>query len=189
MHIFITGKNGFIGRHLTPLLKDHEITERKPECFVHLGWGGLKEHDFGLRRCSDNLSFSLALIERCIDLGVKRIVVAGSCWEIDENNMLGASKNALRMMLVAACHEAKIEWRWARIHFVYGPGQRSDALLPSILRGEEIRTPDAVHDFVHVDVVARGLKRLIEDEMPSGIYEIKSGNPMTVREFAREHSF
>jgi nucleoside-diphosphate-sugar epimerase len=93
-------------------------------------------------------------------------------------------------MLEGVSREAGFDYRWARIFFVYGPGQRSASLIPHLRDAfstgvsPSLREPEAVQDFVHVEDVARGLYHLSECDAPSGVFNLGSGRPTSVGEIA-----
>lgn len=172
-----------------------------PDWCLHLAWDGLP--DYSLRRCRVNVDASLGLFETLVKAKVSRVVVAGSCWEYGraagavredalpvDIGVFAAAKQAIRTMLDGVAREAGFGYRWARIFFAFGPGQRGSSLVPHLRaaaragRMPELRTPEAVMDFVHVDDVARGLLRLAECDAPSGIFNLGSGGPTSVGEIA-----
>ena len=177
------------------------IEDFAPEWCIHLAWDGLP--DYSLARCRANLDANVALLQTLVRANVGRMVVAGSCWEYgraadavrEEDSpidcgVFAATKNAVRNMLEGVSREAGFDYRWARIFFAYGPGQRSASLIPylhaSFARGTvpALREPNAVQDFVHVDDVARGLVMLAQCQAPSGIFNLGSGRPTSVGEIA-----
>ena len=178
-----------------------EVARFAPDCCIHLAWEGLP--DYSLSQCRRNLDASVGLIDLLVRSGTKRVVVAGTCWEygrasgpVAENRspvdvgVFAATKQAIRTILAAAARDAGIEYRWARIFFVYGAGQRSTSLIPHLHAAAsaginaDIREPGAVQDFVHVEDVARGLASLVERPGPSGAFNIGSGAPTSVAEVA-----
>jgi UDP-glucose 4-epimerase len=167
------------------------------QCCIHLAWDGLP--DYSPERCRLNFDASSRLIEVLPRAGVPRIVVAGSCWEYGaasggvretqppaDCGLFAETKNALRAALQSSADRHKLDYRWARIFFAYGPGQRQTSLIPlcrSAFRAgaaPDIRSPEAVNDFVHVDDVARGILALALSVVTSGIYNLGSGLPVTV---------
>jgi UDP-glucose 4-epimerase len=175
------------------------IEQFLPECCVHLAWAGLP--DYSLDKCQDNLRAGAQWFQFLRDIGCRRIISAGSCWEygtrtgpVDELtpgfqvNLFAAHKNALREIGQSLLLGAECELIWVRIFFVYGLRQRPTSLIPTAIRamkhGEapQIGTPGAINDFVHVQDVASALRCLVEQAHASGIYNIGSGRPASVAE-------
>lgn len=234
MRVLVTGATGFLGRHLIPLLRRHDVVslvhpddrsvppdgvrtvvgdlsqngawreqvvQFEPEWCFHLAWEGLP--DYSLAWCRKNVDASLALLETLVTARVRRVVVAGSGWEYGrafgpvteeqapvECGVFATAKHAVRTMLDSVSREAGFDYRWARIFFVYGPGQRSTSLIPhlhaSFAAGQRpvLRHPHAVQDFVHVDDVVRGLVSLAECHAVSGIFNLGTGKPTSVSQVA-----
>lgn len=178
-----------------------EVVAFAPDCCLHLAWAGLP--DYSLPQCRLNLNATVGLIDLLIRSGTKRVVMAGTCWEygratgpVAEDStpvdvgVFASTKQAIRTILEAAARDAGIEYRWARIFFAYGAGQRSTSLIPHLHAAAaagvtpHIREPGAVQDFVHVEDVARGLASLVERPGPSGAFNIGSGTPTSVAEVA-----
>ena len=174
-----------------------EIERFAPQWCIHLAWEGLP--DYSLSRCRANLDAGIGLFELLARSGIERIVVAGSCWEYGgatgavredqppiECGLFASTKQALRVMLESISRAAGIESRWARIFFAYGPGQRSNSLIPHCYaayaagRNPEIRNPELAQDFVFVEDVATGIMAVAQCDAGSGIFNIGSGRPTTV---------
>lgn len=177
----------------------------RPEVCLHLAWEGLP--DYSPRRCQQNVAASLELAREMLMLGCRRIVVAGSCWEYGEVScsasegiaestpssnpgVFAQAKDELRRALEEETRRAGAELVWTRIFFVYGAGQRSSSLIPHCVaqcqRGEEpdIKRPDDIQDFIHVEDVAGALAALIESAVAPGIYNVGSGKGTSAAQVA-----
>ena len=176
-----------------------QLKEFKPDCCIHLAWNGLPDYSVG--NSSENLIAGISLLQNLVQVRCKKIFIIGSCWEYGSltgavtedaaNRDLGifaAFKIALKTITEGICRDADIKMVWGRAFFVYGPGQRRDALIPSCYRnlknGEDlgIKNPLACNDFVHVSDVANSIKTLIEATNSSGVYNIGSGISFAVWE-------
>lgn len=182
---------------------ESEVERFAPEGCLHLAWEGLP--DYSLARCRANLDAGLRLVELLARISTRRIVVAGSCWEYGavegavaegqppgDRGMFAAAKASLQTVLDSVARQSGLEYRWARLFFVYGPGQRPASLIPHCQaefaagRQPEIRQPRIAQDFIHVDDVAAGLVALLEGDVSSGIYNLGTGQPTSVAAVANE---
>jgi UDP-glucose 4-epimerase len=130
---------------------------------------------------------------------IKRFVVAGSCLEYGAASgavaegyasvncgVFASTKQAFRLILESAARDHGIDYRWVRIFFAYGPGQRMTSLIPhchaAYAEGTtpQIRQPRLAQDFIYIDDVARGIISLAESDIASGIYNLGSGRPTSV---------
>jgi nucleoside-diphosphate-sugar epimerase len=180
-----------------------EVARFSPEWCLHLAWEGLP--DYSLERCRANLDAGIRLLRTVAQSGVKRMVVAGSCWEFGraagavpedtvpvDTGVFASTKRALQTVLDSVARESAFEYRWARVFFVYGAGQRPTSLIPHLRaayaagRTPDIREPAAVQDFVHVDDVAAALVALAASDGPSGIFNIGTGQATSVGHVANQ---
>lgn len=171
-----------------------ELARFRPDCAVHLAWGGLP--DYSLGNCRRNLLAGINLIEELGQAGCKKIFAAGTCWEYGnhtgavkeseqglEPGVFAAFKTALLAVGQSCCRADESRFIWGRPFFVYGPGQRVGSLIPSCYRSlsaglaPKINNPLAVNDFVHVADVAEAIRILIEADEALGVYNIGTGSP------------
>lgn len=143
----------------------------RPDIIVHLAW--IVEH--GKFWTSPlNLAWvaaSLRLAQAAAETGVKRFVTTGTCYEYawpedsdcEENatpivpsTVYGVSKDATRRVLSAYFDERGLSFAWARLFFLYGPGEGPNRLVPSICRALVAEKPApcsrglVVRDFMDV---------------------------------------
>ena len=193
----ITWLKANLSQPMTYMLK---VKEFNPEVVIHLAWQDIP--DFSFESSNNNLNQSLEFLSFISNLSnCKKILVSGSCWEINQTrgkfsdedqirtvkNFIWA-KNSLLSWLEKRCSEKNIKFSWFRIFYVYGPRQREESLIPSILKslklGElpPIKTPSASSDYIFVkDVVNAFVLALSKDTM-SGVYNLGTGKPSSVIE-------
>jgi nucleoside-diphosphate-sugar epimerase len=179
------------------------IKDFAPEAIIHLAWE--KIPDFSFETSLHNLENQVTFFKHICQLAsVKKIIVAGSCFEYNQSfgeclesnictptNYFTWAKNAVREFLQVECLQKQINLVWARIFYVYGPGQRSASLIPVIIKNlqdgkvPDLRKPANANDFVYVDDVAEGLNQILEKEIPSGIYNLGGGRSTPVIDVLR----
>ena len=179
------------------------IREFGPDTCVHLAWEGIPNYAWDVS--SRNLRRSLGLIEFLLaDTPCRKLVVTGSCMEYGRtqgpcvesdpavpSSYFSWAKHALAAHLSMLANDSKLTSVWLRLFYVYGPGQRTDSLLPSairsMLRGEQpaIRNPFNAQDFVYVDDVVEAIRLAANHHVEAGIYNIGSGEATPVVEMCR----
>jgi len=178
----------------------------QPDLCFHLAWyvePGVYLHS---TRNIDYVSASIHLAEQLAAADCRRLVVTGSVNEYDTDfgylsersptrptNFYAASKVALSILLAQLAEQIKLEVTWARIFYVYGPGEQAQRFFPAIitamLRGETIRTTsgEQVRDYLHIADAVSGLWALAESEL-TGVVNIGSGVPVTNKQVVLEIS-
>ena len=79
------------------------------------------------------------------------------------------------------CKQKDIQLLWMRIFYVYGPRQRTESLIPSILtklkNGQlpDLQTPNNANDFVYIDDVADAFAKATSFGNKSGVYNLGTG--------------
>ena len=168
---------------------------------IHLAWAGLP--DYSPQISYENVLIAQRLLELAVESDCGRLVGVGSCWEhavkidhgdapwdLDSTHAFTMAKLAIKLIMALRLHQRATEFVWVRPFYVYGPGQRSASLLPSILesiRKKEpvnLRMPDATHDFVHVRDVAEGLVRMAESSGIQGEFDLGFGRAYRVSDLA-----
>tara|TARA_B110000196_G_scaffold94783_1_gene81991 strand:+ start:173 stop:1081 length:909 start_codon:yes stop_codon:yes gene_type:complete len=200
-----------LGKNLTWVSEDissleslkHKIEAFQPEFVIHLAWQDLPDYSF--KASQQNLYNSISLLSYVARLDCcKKIIVSGSCWEYgkesgickeqDESislNYFTWAKNSLRDLLEITCKENAVDLVWFRIFYTYGPLQRNTSLIPSILLSlkekslPEIKSPYNSNDFIFIEDVVKGFLNSIEHKIPSGIYNLGSGNRSCIADICR----
>ena len=229
--IHILGSEGFIGRslqreagdlslhcwshsnsnpdHYFDLLNSSSwdaLLDCQPTHAILLSWPGLPHYQqtFHITR---NLPACIELIEKLAEVGLQRLVVAGTCYEYgmqngllkedqltDPVNCYAIAKDSLRRVIASRYSQQDLQWCWARIFYPFGHGQNPKSFLPSLQRAIDQGEPEfgmssgrQVRDFVHVNQAAKILLTLSTHPAAQGIYNCGSGNPVSLRELAEDH--
>lgn len=176
------------------------VKEIEPEVLLHLAW--YAEHG-AFWSSLENLRWvqaSLGLLRAFAAVGGRRVVIAGSCAEyewggerdLDErcsplrpSTLYGVCKDALRRVAEAYAQESSLQLAWARLFFLYGPGEAPGRLVPSVIRpllaGERAQTTagEQVRDFMYVRDVADALVALVRSDA-TGPVNIASGRGVSI---------
>ena len=182
---------------LADLQSREEITKFNPELVYHLAWNGIP--DYSLANSIENLFDNIDFIDFLGKIKVKKLVVTGSCWEygrnqgkLDEslnlipNNPFTAAKSSILEMGKQISEKYGFIFIWARLFYVYGPGQSEHSLLPSLInmakngKKPEAKSPFAKNDFIYVKDVINILNAMGEDNFGSGTFNVASGKTVSV---------
>ena len=75
----------------------------------------------------------------------------------------------------------KIDWYWFRIFYVYGFFQRSDSLIPYLLKNIKnkkkiiLKNQNYSNDYVNIKFLSKAFKNIINNKIKKGIYNFGSG--------------
>ncbi|MCP5536764.1 MAG: NAD-dependent epimerase/dehydratase family protein [Akkermansiaceae bacterium] len=198
---------------LTKALRDVDEDDMA-ECdvLVHLAAHSANVPYDTIENCMQyNLMDPLKLFHRAVNAGLKRFIVAGSCFEygksgeryvdipvdapLEPTSSYPASKAAASVAFHAFAYEQNVSLLILRIFQVYGEGELESRFWPSLrkaaLAGEDMKmtTGDQVRDFMHVKEVAKiFVSNLEREDLTEGfpiIENIGTGNPKTLAEFAQ----
>lgn len=173
-----------------------------PDAAILLAWAGIP--DYSARWSMVSLESNLRSMRLALEAGVGRLVSSGSCWEyaapsgpIAEDAPTRAdapfqfAKRTLLRLLSGVCDESAVGWRWVRLFYVYGPGQRNEALVPTCLNAwrsgypPSLKDEDAAVDLIHVQDVASALLLMATVDGPSGVFNVGSGAATRVGDVSR----
>lgn len=181
------------------------VRRARPSHCLHLAWE-IEQGSYW--RSPANLKWvrlSLELVAAFIETGGTRFVGAGSCAEYDWSDgrlsedrtprnaatPFGRCKNAVFEALMASADTMGISAAWARIFFMYGPGEPPTRLFPSVIlnlladRPALTSSGTQARDFLHIDDVAAALVALVASDLTGGI-NIGSGEAVAVRTIVRK---
>ena len=177
----------------------------KPTRLILLSWPGLPNYQeqFHVTR---NLPACVELLDKLVKVGLKRLVVAGTCYEYglqngplnesqltNPTNCYAIAKDSLRRVIETQYTQNDLRWCWARIFYPIGLGQNPDSLLPSLHQALEngdqtfpLSSGRQLRDFIDVQEVARQLLTLSTHQDAVGIYNVGTGMARSVLEIAEE---
>ncbi len=184
----------------------NNISLNKSDKLILLTWRNLPNHNEAFH-ITENLTDSLKFISYILNKGIKKIVIAGTCYEYGlQNGMLAESietkpincyaiaKDSLRKLTQSLCNYHKVDFAWLRIFFVYGEGQHPKSLIPSLDKailnkdkGFDISQGDQIRDFIKVDKVAKLFLKITDSSEANGIYNIGSGEPISILDFLENY--
>jgi len=186
---------------LDPAAPAELIAETKPEAMLHLAWRLLAGSVENYRWARASLQLAMEFAEQ----GGRRAVMAGSCAEYDWNaeqplgeasqrhpaTPYGLCKNALGELFESYRQEVSLSAAWARIFFVYGPGEGPNRLVASIVRsllaGEPAETThgEQLRDYLYVEDLGDALAALVGSSL-TGPVNIASGRTVRLKELVRQ---
>lgn len=185
------------------LLVDPEgvVARAGADHLVHLAWHDGAKDRWRAPANLDWVGASLRLLRAFAAAGGRRAVMAGSCAEYDWTGagrlaetaalrpatLYGAAKAATGLAAVAGAPALGVSLAWARIFFVYGPGEPEGRLFGDILRGlaagREVACTDGfqARDFLHAADTGRALAALLGSAL-EGPVNVGSGRAVPVRD-------
>jgi len=178
----------------------------RPEVLIHLAWEGLPNYQasFHLDR---NLVNHYRFLKNMIAQGLPSLTVTGTCYEYGLQNgclpeetapnpvtCYGLAKDVLRRRLEALQPEHPFRLRWLRLFFLYGEGQPDRTLMAQVdqalAAGQEafdMSGGEQLRDYLPAAEVAALIAKVALQPRHDGIFNICSGQPISVRRLVEEH--
>lgn len=190
---------------------DHSAALDGCQAIIHLAAYGVNPQFNSWSECFRwNLAASLRLLQFAVAAGIKRFLVAGSCFEyghagdrydflsvettLQPTTPYGASKAAATMAALALAVEEKLELAVLRPFHIFGEGESPDRFWPQLrraaLQGEDFAMSpgEQVRDFTPVEDVARWFLAFLTAPLTPGrpeVHNIGTGVPSSLRDFAK----
>ena len=189
--------------HAADLLGDPRelVGAVRPERLLHLAWY-VEPADY--LRSPENLAWvgaSLRLLRAFAEAGGRRAVLVGTCAEYDWSTggvlaedapiapatVYGGAKDGLHRAAAAYAREAGVELAWARLFFLYGPGEPEGRLVPAVARAllegrpAETTAGTAVRDYAYVGDVAGALAAVLDAGL-TGPVNVGTGTGVPLRD-------
>ena len=178
---------------------DKFLSEHHFENLIHLAWYVGK----GCHIADQNIDWTIATLNLLTSVqkyGGKTFVGAGTISEYEykfgylledetptsPETLYGESKNSVYKIAKTFCKQHDIKFKWPRIFNLYGPNEKPQRLMPSVinscLKGEDVKVSDCLkfQDYLHVEDTARGIVEVFESDI-QGAVNICSGKPVQLR--------
>jgi dTDP-6-deoxy-L-talose 4-dehydrogenase (NAD+) len=159
-----------------------------------------------LTHLETTLPAECAFLKGLVTSGIGHVLVSGTCFEyglrngcIDETTPpepvtpYGVAKNTLRCYLEALQSIHPFRLQWARLFYLFGPGQNPKSLLSQLDAAIDRRDAvfamsggEQLRDYLPVERVAAHLVDLLEHPGFEGIINVCSGSPVSVRRLVEE---
>lgn len=179
-----------------------ELIERvRPSHLLHLAWFSDHKEIYQSPENNHWVQASLDLLHAFRSSGGERAVFGGSCAEYDWSEGVcserrtplrpattyGAAKVALYRAFEEVTERTGFSGAWARIFFLFGPGEPEKRLMASVIRSLLAGEPalcthgEQRRDYLYVGDVADALVALLESEV-TGPVNVGSGDAPPIRD-------
>lgn len=172
----------------------------RADALMHLAWSGLPNY-YSLHHLDEVLPAQMVFLRKMVHAGMRQVLVTGTCFEYGLQDgalredtpccpvtVYGQAKNALHGYLRAMQREHPFTLQWARLFYLYGPGQSPKSLLSqlqaAIDRGDRcfpMSGGEQLRDYLSITEAAVRLVRLVGCSSFSGALNVGSGVPISVR--------
>lgn len=184
----------------------HKLPELIPggaDCFYHFAWA----HTIGPGRNDmnaqiENIRYCLDAVRAAKALGCQVFVGAGSQAEYgrvegvlksdtpcNPENGYGIAKHCAGLMSRIECQKLGLDYVWARILSVYGPGDGPNTMISSVIRqlmaGEKPALTAGIQqwDYLYSGDAARAFRLLAQHGVSGKIYVLGGGNAKPLKEY------
>lgn len=171
-----------------------------PDALVHLAWPGLPDYDSGFH-FEDNLPADYRFLKAMVTGGLRHLLVTGSCLEyglqsgaLSEETptfpvtAYGTAKDSLRKFLQLLNTKHPFALQWARLFYMYGPGQNPKSLMSQLdsaiesgARTFPMSGGEQLRDYLPIQSVCERLAFLLARVDIHGVINVCSGSPVSVR--------
>jgi nucleoside-diphosphate-sugar epimerase len=172
---------------------------------IHCAWDSLRNTD-DLIHIEKYFQIHHDFLKNFIELGLENILVTGTCFEYGLSrgpvfsysktypvSPYALAKDKLHKSLRTLQKKVFFNLIWTRIFYLYGKDQHRDCIYPQFLKALNenqeyfnMTSGDQVLDYIHVDLAVCQIISLLESK--DGIFNICSGNPISVKNFLEKIS-
>ena len=185
------------------ILYKKDIHEFQPDVVLHFGWsGGNNYNDVNdLSQFYNNVQYSIELINILKDLknktkfiGIGSFAEYGSQTKIISEvtnetplNLYGLSKLTFKQYSEMLCKQFNIDWAWLRPCYVYGPGDVSTRLIPTLITKFLKNSPinldscNTVIDYIYINDFIDFVYEIVVSKC-TGVFNVCSGNEYNLKD-------
>lgn len=180
------------------------IYDFNPEIVIHLAWVDGFNHNSS--RHLEDLGGHISFLSNLIDHGTKKICALGTMHEIgyyegkvDENtpcnprSNYGVAKNVLRQALIEKQKTSNFNLYWLRGFYLTGDDENNHSIFSKMLMAEKegkkefpLNSGKNQYDFIDIDLFSEMIVKTISQDEYSGIINICSGKPVSLKEKIEE---
>jgi nucleoside-diphosphate-sugar epimerase len=187
---------------LAPGESERLVRDARADAMLHLAWSVEPGKFWTNPRNLDWVGASLTLVRAAAERGTNRICATGTCFEYDwpaegdcvervtglqSHTLYDCAKDACRRVLDAYAAQTGLSFAWARLFYLYGPGEHPARLVSGIanalVAGKSARSSRglAIRDYTDVRDVGAALARVVTSDV-SGPINVASGTPVSIAE-------
>jgi len=192
--IIVTGSSGFIGSRLRKRL-GAMTGNRKVSFYIDCdyiydlaSYGNHKEQLDIEKIYQVNLIRLIKLLKGSLNYK-GFIVTSTSSVMLPYQTFYSASKRAAELFAQSLVQKTGAPVMIVRPFSVYGPGERSDRFIPTVIRcarnKEVLNLAPGVHDWIYVDDLIEGMINIAKSGIPGKIYELGTGIQTTNEEVVK----
>lgn len=179
-----------------------DFCEFKPYIVYNLAWNGVAAADRVIwEKQVSNIGMQQELLDLVLKTGCKKIVGTGSQSEygdfeeminedypINPKTAYAAVKAASLTIMKSFCEINNIEWYWFRLFPLFGPHEADRWLIPSLIKSiaydthMDLTPGEQKLSYLYVGECAKAIEMAISANHKSGIYNVCSDNPMTLKD-------
>lgn len=174
-----------------------QVRDFQPEVLIHAAWNGVASNDRNQWPGQlQNIDYTLRVLELAQQGGIKKVIALGSQAEYGQyseiiketapanpNSAYGCVKASVSKLIETYCSLHGIEWYWLRIFSIFGEGQASNWLIPSVIKNMldpnlhamDFTPGEQEYAYLHVKDFAEAVNTVAECQSnQSGIYNMSS---------------
>lgn len=184
-----------------------DIRAFHPETVFHLAWTGGNSRKYlnDASQVFDNVPGSLDLVRLSAEAGCSQYLFLGSAVEYgawktpvhemdipEPNSLYGLAKLTTSQLSESLCSQFGVRFCGVRLFWAYGPMDDPLRMVPSVItkllarERPSLTLGEQAWDFLYVEDAVRALLALAESNSASGVFNLGSGTPITIRDMVTQ---